>query len=63
MNLAGSTKCALCKNKNEVHYEKNKASAYAEITYKFSGEENKSNANFQYICIDKKWYISDLDFE
>lgn len=43
--------------------KKNKASAYAEITYKFSGEENKSNANFQYICIDKKWYISDLDFE
>lgn len=48
---------------NSVEIEDDKASASAEITYEISGEENKSNANFKYICIDKKWYISDLNFE
>lgn len=48
---------------NNIEIEDDKASASAEITYEISGEENKSNANFKYICIDKKWYISDLNFE
>ena len=48
---------------NSIEIEDDKASASAEITYEISGEENKSNANFKYICIDKKWYISDLNFE
>ena len=48
---------------NTIEIEDDKASASAEITYEISGEENKSNANFKYICIDKKWYISDLNFE
>ena len=47
----------------EIDEDKASASASAEITYEISGEENKSNANFKYICIDKKWYISDLNFE
>lgn len=48
---------------NNIEIEDDKASASAEITYEISGEENKSNANFKYICIDKKWYISDLNFK
>ena len=48
---------------NTIEIEDDKASASAEITYEISGEENKSNANFKYICIDKTWYISDLNFE
>ena len=48
---------------NSIEIKYDKASASAEITYEISGEENKSNANFKYICIDKKWYISDLNFE
>lgn len=48
---------------NSIEIKDDKASASAEITYEISGEENKSNANFKYICIDKKWYISDLNFE
>ena len=39
------------------------ASATAEITYEISGEDNKSNANFEYTRIDEKWYISNLDIE
>ena len=46
-----------------VEIEDDNASASAEITYEISGEDNKSNANFEYIRIDEKWYISNLDIE
>lgn len=48
---------------DNIETAEDSASASAKITYEISGEENKSNANFKYICIDKKWYISDLNFE
>lgn len=47
----------------DIEIEEDNASASAEITYEISGEENKTNANFEYVCIDKKWYISNLDIE
>lgn len=50
-------------NIDDVEIEEEKAFASAEIIYDISGEENKTNANFDYICIDKKWYISNLDIE
>lgn len=43
--------------------DEDSASATAEITYEISGEDNKSNANFEYTRIDEKWYISNLDIE
>lgn len=48
---------------NTIEIEENSAIASAEITYEISGETNRSNADFEYICIDKKWYISNLDIE
>ena len=47
----------------DIEIEEDNASASAEITYEISGEDNKSNANFEYIRIDEKWYISNLDIE
>lgn len=48
---------------DNIEIEEDSASASAEITYEVSGEDNKSNANFEYIRIDEKWYISNLDIE
>lgn len=48
---------------DNIEIEEDSASASAEITYEISGEDNKSNANFEYIRIDEKWYISNLDIE
>ena len=48
---------------DNIEIEEDTASASAEITYEISGEDNKSNANFEYIRIDEKWYISNLDIE
>ncbi len=48
---------------DNIEIEENNASASAEIIYEISGEENKSNANFEYVCIDEKWYIADLGIE
>lgn len=48
---------------DNIEIEEDNASASAEITYEISGEDNKSNANFEYIRIDEKWYISNLDIE
>lgn len=47
---------------DNVEIEEERATAYAEITYKISGEESKSNAIFEYIRIDEKWYIVNLNF-
>lgn len=46
-----------------IETDDDSASATAEITYEISGEDNKSNANFEYTRIDEKWYISNLDIE
>ena len=46
-----------------IEIEEDSASASAEITYDISGEDNKSNANFEYTRVDEKWYISNLDIE
>ena len=48
---------------DNIEIEEDSASASAEITYEISGEDNKTNANFEYVCIDEKWYISNLDIE
>lgn len=48
---------------DNIEIDEDSASATAEITYEISGEDNKSNANFEYTRIDEKWYISDLDIE
>lgn len=48
---------------DNIEIEEDNASANAEITYEISGEDNKSNANFEYTRIDEKWYISNLDIE
>lgn len=48
---------------DNIEIEEDSASASAEITYEISGEDNKSNANFEYTRIDEKWYISNLDIE
>ena len=48
---------------DNIEIEEDNASATAEITYEISGEDNKSNANFEYARIDEKWYISNLDIE
>lgn len=48
---------------DNIEIEEDNASATAEITYEISGEDNKSNANFEYTRIDEKWYISNLDIE
>ena len=46
-----------------IEIEEDSASASAEITYDISGEDNKSNANFEYTRVDEKLYISNLDIE
>lgn len=48
---------------DNIEIEEDSASASAEITYEISGEDNKSNANFEYTRVDEKWYISNLDIE
>ena len=48
---------------DNIEIDEDSASATAEITYEISGEDNKSNANFEYTRIDEKWYISNLDIE
>ena len=48
---------------DNIETDEDSASATAEITYEISGEDNKSNANFEYTRIDEKWYISNLDIE
>ena len=48
---------------DNIEIEEDNASASAEITYEILGEDNKSNATFEYIRIDEKWYISNLDIE
>ena len=48
---------------DNIEIDEDKASATAEITYEISGEDNTSNANFEYTRIDEKWYISNLDIE
>ena len=48
---------------DNIEIEEDSASATAEITYEISGEDNKSNANFEYTRVDEKWYISNLDIE
>ncbi len=48
---------------DNIETDEDRASATAEITYEISGEDNKSNANLEYIRIDEKWYISNLDIE
>ncbi len=48
---------------DNIEIDEDKASATAEITYEISGENNTSNANFEYTRIDEKWYISNLDIE
>ena len=47
---------------DNIEIEEDRASASAEITYEISGEENYSNANFEYIRVDEKWYIANLNF-
>ena len=43
--------------------EKSDDSAFAdaEITYEVSGEKKKADADFEYVCIDGKWYIEDFN--
>ena len=48
---------------DNIEIDEDSASATAEITYEISGEDNTSNANFEYARIDEKWYISNLDIE
>ena len=48
---------------DNIETDEDSASGTAEITYEISGEDNKSNANFEYTRIDEKWYISNLDIE
>ena len=48
---------------DNIETDEDSASATAEITYEISGEDNKSNANFEYTRIDEKWHISNLDIE
>ena len=48
---------------DNIEIEEDSASATAEITYEISGEDNKSNASFEYTRVDEKWYISNLDIE
>lgn len=48
---------------DNIETDEDSASATAEITYEISGEDNKSNVNFEYTRIDEKWYISNLDIE
>ena len=48
---------------DDIEIDEDNASASAEIRYEISGEDNISNANFEYIRIDEKWYISNLDIE
>ncbi len=48
---------------DNIQIDEDSASATAEITYEISGEDNKSNANFEYTRVDEKWYISNLDIE
>lgn len=48
---------------DNIEIEEDSATASAEITYEISGEDNKTNANFEYTRIDEKWYISNLDIE
>ena len=48
---------------DNIKIDEDSASATAEITYEISGEDNTSNANFEYTRIDEKWYISNLDIE
>ena len=48
---------------DNIEIEEDSASATAEITYEISGEDNKSNANFEYTRVDEKWYVSNLDIE
>ena len=48
---------------DNIEIDEDSASATAEITYEISGEDNTSNANFEYTRIDEKWYISNLDIE
>ncbi len=50
-------------NLDDVELKEDSASALAQITYEISGEEYKTNAKFDYTCIDKVWYISNLDIE
>lgn len=47
---------------DNIETAEDSASATAEITYEISGEENKSNATFEYVSIEGKWYIADLSF-
>jgi|GEM_PF-4277069 len=48
---------------DNIEIEEGTASTSDEITYDVSGKENKTNENFQYIYIDKKWHIEDLNIE
>jgi uncharacterized membrane protein YciS (DUF1049 family) len=46
---------------SDVEIDEDTATATVKITYSVSGEKNEDETTFDYMLVDGKWYISNLN--